>query len=333
MLFLEENVANSGFIVRFLTCLHYVSQDTGPGQIGVWPDKIDVSGIYKSILPKALKVFQVDTLVQSKSAYSSSTTEEPGIAWETMMQLLEQCDTIGIDTSEVLGVLMRRALEVQEEAVESMYHRYFLPFISSLCLHLKSRANRNRPATSVEQSFIVQLLEIYIRLNVKMQPKKPTDWQRTLATDCNCQDCRSLLRYVEDKQNKVGIFRLPEKRRRHLESQLDDTFSMAIIRTDTPPALQVEKTNKRYKLDLEVWNAQIMSKLHGLREGSPLLDIIGMDSYTKLLQHEGLLQPKGLVAVSDPTPSRLHRPPQRGRGGPRVVSVPKKRSFLDLTKD
>ena len=109
MLFLEKNIANSGFIVRFLTYLYGVLQHTRPG-------KIDVSGIYKSILSKALKVFQVDALVQTRSKYgsnsSSSAIGEPGIAWETMMQLLEQCDTIGIDTSEVLGVLMRRALEI-----------------------------------------------------------------------------------------------------------------------------------------------------------------------------------------------------------------------------
>ena len=319
MLFLEKNIANSGFIVRFLTYLYRVLQHTRPG-------KIDVSGIYKSILSKALKVFQVDALVQTRSKYgsnsSSSAIGEPGIAWETMMQLLEQCDTIGIDTSEVLGVLMRRALDVREEAVESMYHQYFLPFISSLCLHLKSRANR--PATSVEQSFIVQLLEIYIRLYVKIQPKKPTDWQRTLTIKCNCQDCQSLLRYVEDKRNKVGIFRLPEQRRRHLERWLNNTFSTTTIRTDTPPALRVEKTNKRYEIDLKEWNTRITSQLDRLRKDSPLLDIIGKDSYTKLLEHEGL---KSAAVISNPTPPLLHPPLQQG---PRAATcIPKKRSFFD----
>ena len=321
MLFLKKNIANSGFIVRFLTYLYNTLQYTRPGH--AWPDQIDVTGIYKSILSKALKVFQVDALVQTRSKYGfnspSSAMEEPGIAWETMMELLEQCDTIGIDTSKVLGVLMRRALDVREEAVESMYHRYFLPFISSLCLHLKSRANR--PATSVEQSFIVQMLEIYIRLYVKIQPKKPTDWQRTLTTYCDCKDCQSLLRYVEDKQNKVGIFRLPEKRRRHLESRLNNTFSTATIRADTSPALRVEKTNRRYEIARKEWDTLITSQLDRLRKDSPLLDIIGNDSFTKLLEYGGL---ELVGEVSNPTPQR----------GPRAAAnIPKKRSFFDIAND
>lgn len=81
------------------------------------------------------------------------------------------------------------------------------------------------------------------------------------------------------------------------------------------------------------WNTGIMSQLDGLRKDSPLLDIIGNDSYTKLLGHEGL---ESAVTVSDPTPPLSHLPPRRGlgrgaRGGP--ARVPKKRSFPDLTKD
>jgi len=52
MLFLETNVGNSGFIVWFLICLHDALQDTKLGQI-------DVSGLYKSILSKALEAFKM----------------------------------------------------------------------------------------------------------------------------------------------------------------------------------------------------------------------------------------------------------------------------------
>ena len=173
MLFLETNVGNSGFIVGFLICLHDASQDTKLGQI-------DVSGLYKSILSKALEAFKIDALTSSGSSsygnpftpprpgyYGSYNTTvyglpsiqekfEPGsITWRMMMQLFEQCDKIEIDTSKILELFGRRALGLREESVESMYCNFFLPFISSLCSHLKSRASR--PTTSTEQGFIVQL--------------------------------------------------------------------------------------------------------------------------------------------------------------------------------
>lgn len=79
------------------------------------------------------------------------------------MELLEQCDKMEIDTSKILELFMRRDLGLREESVESMYCDYFC-FSSPV------------PATSTEQGFIVQLLEIYIRRYVKMQTKEPTDW-------------------------------------------------------------------------------------------------------------------------------------------------------------
>jgi hypothetical protein len=382
MLFLEGNVDNSGFIVGFLICLHDASQDVRLGQV-------DVSSIYKSILPKAMKAFQIDiltqrrpdTLSQPRSGYSlgntftqpqpgyglgnnltqprsgyglgntltqprsgyglgntltqprpgyglpNSTLEKPvrgSIAWETMMKLLEQCDTVGIDTSEVLEVLTRRALELREEVVESMNYYFFLPFISSLCSHIKSRASR--PATSTEQSFIVQLLEIYIGRYVKMPPKEPTDWERTLRINCDCEDCRSLRKYVEDKRKKVGDFCLIGKRRSHLENQLDGTFNKTTIKTGPPYTLRLEKTNERYKIDLKVWNNRAtLAKSQLVALSTPLLDIIGENSYTQLLQHECL---KSSVADSNPTPPSIHLAPQQGLSAP---SIPKKRSFVDLT--
>ena len=327
MFFLEKNVDNSGFIVGFLTSLYDSSQE-------ITLSPTEVSDLYKSILLKALKVFQIDARTQPQprfrsSWYSTLEKREPergSVAWETMMKLFEQCDTVGIDTSEVLEVLRRRALELREEVMESIYSHFFLPFISGLCFYLMSRDNR--PTASTEQSFVVQLIEIYIRRYVKVQPREPTDWKRTLTISCGCEDCRSLRRYVEDKHNKIGDFRMAEKRRRHLENRLDSTFRKDTIRTGTPHTLRVEKTNERYKLDLKAWNtrtALAKSQLTAMSKDSPLIDIIGKDSYTKLLQHESF---KSSVTDPNPTPPSARLAPEQR---PNPSAVPKKRSFVDLT--
>ena len=345
MPFLETNVGNSSFIVGFLICLHDASQNTKLGQV-------DASGVYKLIVSKALEVFKIDALASSPSSlYSNpfaqprpgyygsynttryglqSTQEklEPGcgsIAWTTMMGLLEQCDKMEIDTSKILEIFRRRALGLREESVESMYCNLFLPFISSLCSHLKSRANRQ--ATSTEQGFIVQLLEIYIRRYVKMQPKEPTDWERTLTTSCGCEDCGRLRRYVEDKGSQFRDFRLGEKRRKHIASQLDGTFNKATIKSGTPHILRVEKTNEKHKIDLRVWNDRVpvaKSQLATLSKHCPLLEIIGEDSYAKLLQHECL---QSSAVDSNLARTSLHLAPRQGPN----AAIPKKRSFCDLT--
>jgi len=174
----------------------------------------------------------------------------------------------------------------------------------------------------------VQLLEIYIRRYVKMQPKEPTDWERTLTINCECEDCHRLRRYVEDKGNKSWDFRLAEKRRKHIESQLDCTFHKVTIKSGTPHILRVEKTNERHKIDLRTWNNRIpVAKLQlaTLSKQCPLLEIIGVDSYAKLLQNECL---QSSVAGSNLASPSLHLAPRQGLN---AASVPKKRSFCDLT--
>ncbi|KAN0085370.1 hypothetical protein V8E54_001837 [Elaphomyces granulatus] len=130
-----------------------------------------------------------------------------------------------------------------------------------------------------------------------MQPKEPTDWERTLTINCGCEDCHSLRRYVEDKSDKFWDFRLAERRRKHVESQLDSTFhKVTIIKSGTPHILRVEKTKRK-------------SQLAALSKHCPLLEIIGEDSYAKLLQHECL---QSSVADSNLAPPSLHlAPPAR----------------------
>ena len=49
------------------------------------------------------------------------------------------------------------------------------------------------------RSYVMQLLEIYIRRYVKTQPKEPIDWERTLTINSGCEDCHSLRRrYAEE---------------------------------------------------------------------------------------------------------------------------------------
>jgi hypothetical protein len=333
MPFLEKNVDNFGFIVGFLTHLYDASQ--APADIGL--GQIDVSDIYKLILSKALKAFRIDALAQPTSGSSlHNTFTRPGFghgSYNTltqagsgyrctltsgaMVKLLEQCNRIRIDTSEVLEVLRRCASELQEEVVEFMYRDFFLPFISSLCFHLYLY----RPATSTEQSFIVQLLELYIRRYVKTQPKEPTDWERTLTINCGCEDCHSLRRYVEDKQNQVGTFRLAEKRRKHLQNQLDYTFHSTTLTTGSPH-------NDGYRIDLKMWKDRATlakSQLATLSKDSRVLGIIGDDFYAKLLQHECF---KSSVVESNPVPPSPHL---ATRHGPNAPNIPKKRSFVDIT--
>ena len=157
-----------------------------------------------------------------------------------------------------------------------------------------------------------------------MPPKEPTDWKMTLATSCGCEDCRSLRQYVEDKHKKVMDFRLAEHRRKHIESKLDYTFRKVTIRTGTPYTLRIEKTNVKYNADLQAWKKNTVStrsQLTALGKNSHLVDIIGEDSYKRLHQYDCL---KSSIVDSNPAPASSHH---LGTN----ATVPKKRSFIDLT--
>jgi hypothetical protein len=232
-----------------------------------------------------------------------------------------------VDSSKILETLRRRALELREYEVESMYCHYFLPFVSSLCLYLKSRADR--PASLTEQSFIVDLIEVCIKRYLKGPPKEPTNWRKDLKIRCNCQDCYLLQRFVRDRHKKAMDFRMAEQRRKHIEYKLDYTFRKITIKTGTPYTLRVEKKNDKYDVDLQTWEKRKVSTrsdLSSLKRNSHLVDIIGEDSYKRLRRYDCL---KSSIADSNPAPPSSLRPaPEQGLN---VASIPKKRSFIDLT--
>jgi hypothetical protein len=83
--------------------------------------------------------------------------------------------------------------------------------------------------------------------------------------------------------------KLQPRRLSHVEDTLKISstvplFSTVTIKTSTPHTLWLERTNERYRY-LKVWNSRVplaKSQLPASSKDSPLLDIIGEDSYIKI---------------------------------------------------
>lgn len=112
------------------------------------------------------------------------------------------------------------------------------------------------PPSMPELGLILGVIGTYLTNYVKKEPQRPADWRRTMSISCYCNDCSLLLQFVYDRHQRVGNFCMAEKRRKHLKSQLDDTFRTTTICAGSPYTLRVEKTNKQYDAALQAWKRE-----------------------------------------------------------------------------
>ncbi|OTA69482.1 hypothetical protein K449DRAFT_384422 [Hypoxylon sp. EC38] len=98
------------------------------------------------------------------------------------------------------------------------------------------------------------LLKAYLKNYVKDKPLK-TNMSRERVS-CSCADCKMDLNPFLTSSNRIGRFRMGEKRRRHLETKLYQAHIDCTAHTERsgiPYTLVVTKTTKLYEAALDTW--------------------------------------------------------------------------------
>lgn len=140
---------------------------------------------------------------------------------------------------------------------------------------------------------------------------------------------------------------MAEKRRKHLQYQLNSSFKTTTITSGSPYTLRVEKTQKDNQDKYKAWKERAQTaktRLVSLAQEAPLVEVIGEQAYRGFLEHEIFQGPPPTAGSSanqqDPTVSILlahqirfplllstaERPNGSGSS-----TIPQKRVFIDLT--
>jgi hypothetical protein len=326
----ESHVSNTAFVAVFLTSLF-----TNSGNLGL--NENEVSEIYRNILSKAMKVFKIGALPPESLRLTESSNPESVM----LVKLVKQCDSMSIEKTDIFEALLNC---IRESSTQDLWHNVLLPFISSICEYLGKGASSS--PISAEKTYIPMLIDACLPKYVASlggPPQRPVNWKRKLQIACSCGDCQLLRNFVESPHEKDRYFKMMQKRRTHLARQLDGTFLTTTISQGTPHALKVEKTCKQYEADLRVWQnevTKIRSELNSLANYKYLVSIIGDDQYKRLLKHECFRIPGSMTRPesSDTHLRAVHSgghsiPSESRKNSSDSVGIPKKRSFVDLSKD
>jgi hypothetical protein len=241
------------------------------------------------------------------------------ISPKLVIKLIKLANSTNTETNGIMSVLLKYANNVRGSAANTAFHEFLFPVAATTCELL---AQTNRTATADEKDFIIELLKSYVNGYVKKARTPPADWKARTTIRCTCSDCNVLRLFIDDQDKKTQDFAIAEKRRKHLEQQLDRFyFTSDTIRKGTPYKLRVEKTNAMLVSYYNAWLKRARaakSVLKNLSEKGPLNEILGEGNYRAIFEHTNLQIPEDeLVSSVTATNTR-----------PTVQStVPQKRSW------
>ncbi|KAB8274473.1 hypothetical protein BDV30DRAFT_91443 [Aspergillus minisclerotigenes] len=147
------------------------------------------------------------------------------------------------------------------------------------------------------------MLAKYVRDYVKKAPPSPPpDWKKKTTIRCICLNCASLRDFIDDPSSTTKDFALGEKRRNHLDQQIDKTLFTTTIVKANPHKLRVEKTQALLVSNFKAWVARVQianSVLDQLSQKDCLEDMLG-NQYHSILSHQNLVLPDDLPALLAP---------------------------------
>ncbi len=116
------------------------------------------------------------------------------------------------------------------------------------------KAHLKRQVVPLQQWLQVVVDALQVRAD--NPPPAPSDWRRTAATGCKCQDCRSLSCFLDDPEKSMLRLPLAEDRRRHLHQVIDqrklDTTHVT-ERNGRPYSLILTKNRASYERALQAY--------------------------------------------------------------------------------
>lgn len=294
-------------------------------------DKNEVGRMIKGLLPKVLQSFKLEH--QQNLTFPVHNTHNRyfgfGDDLETrsvqtppklVIKLIKLAKSTNLDIQGIMGDLLKYANTARNNATSTTFHELLFPVATTICELI---AQTKRAPTADEKDFITKLLKSYVNDYVKKARAPPADWKSRTTIRCTCSDCRELRRFIDDLGATTRDFAMPEKRRKHLEQQLDRSYFNAVtIKRGTPHKLRVKKTTAMLISYYNAWLIRVAtarSVLNELSEKGPLKEIIGDDTYRAIFEHTNL-------QVSEANPlGNATNPNAR----PTVQStVPQKRSWL-----
>ncbi|KAB8224116.1 hypothetical protein BDV33DRAFT_227489 [Aspergillus novoparasiticus] len=315
---LETKLDNTAFLVTFITSAHDYSLS---GKF----DKEEADAVLKALFPKVVASFKIESATSShptQNSYGGTSgydgpSNNSRISPSLVVKLIQFADATGNDSTQLINTLTEYALDVKEGTEESTFHDFLFPVANGICAHIDTT---NRSSTGSERRFMKHMLAKYVRDYVKKAPPSPPpDWKKKTTIRCICLNCASLRDFIDDPSSTTKDFALGEKRRNHLDQQIDKTFFTTTIVRANPHRLRVEKTQALLVSDFKAWVARVQianSVLDQLSQKDCLEDMLG-NQYHSILSHQNLVLPDDLPAL--PAPPGLRNVVQR--------TVPAKRPF------
>ncbi|KAI1771894.1 hypothetical protein F4818DRAFT_444892 [Hypoxylon cercidicola] len=261
-------------------------------------------------LPDAKYVFQC-VIEGCKKTLALQIGDLPKPSWSTKehkFQCAEATSLRGFITviHQGFGIgLSRQITELLENSCVNIYQsrskaKYSCPIIVRyFLLNLTSALDKHNvpPLESVRDMYITLLRNVLITSPPK-RPRKPPGWKhKPLACTPYCSDCKELNAFLTDSKAQTCEFRMPEKRRRHLQDQLPPGFFQCRTEKDhSPYKLVITKTGREYEESLKQY-------YNGLGELTKRVDklqceyvksLLGDDLYQELVLLKDIVGPEGM---------------------------------------
>lgn len=172
------------------------------------------------------------------------------VSGEAIADLLGHCLSLEL-LEEVDQIIAKLTSRMQNVAI-SAYDSVYLPCLAKLFNIIQP--NLESPEVFRFRWLFLRFVSMYKNRYVQEEPIRPTKWTRS-TRGCGCPDCAGLDRFLASPTEKIGNFKLAEKRRKHLVGRLPfNTYHTVTVRSGpTPYLLQVTKTEAEWQQNHTAW--------------------------------------------------------------------------------
>ncbi|MCJ1405243.1 hypothetical protein MMC11_008470 [Xylographa trunciseda] len=282
--FVKLHVSNTGFSVAFLT---YFFQ---AGESG-WLDTEVVSNVFTDVLHNLLDDFKLEYQVTSnkRARYTKTQsyirTEVDGDSLATAMAADEIVLLIGccirLEENKAINRILRRIRKDATTIDASAFLDLLIPILKGLL--------RTLPRLGVSlalpqyQAFFQDVLDLYVRRYVGMEPRGGSNWTRSLK-GCGCAECCKLDHFLADPDESRATFVLAPARRAHIHQRIGESCEHKTTEINRTPTLVVTKIEDPTQISIRSWLQRRDEAIQIFKELGPretIQEILG-DKYRDL---------------------------------------------------
>ncbi|OTA97951.1 hypothetical protein M434DRAFT_26350 [Hypoxylon sp. CO27-5] len=246
----EARRKSTAFVLGFIRALYQSMKRQQISQDRAQP-------MYEYAARLALQGIKLASLAISDIPLSQKVqeTERTGLTkqymtYDSMLKFVSTLVALKLETH--LELLAAKLHSEAEQINEQAFKELWIPLFQTL-LPILAQQKINLLAGHWIQMFQT-LLKAYLKNYVRDKPLK-TNMSREKVS-CYCADCKMDLNPFLASSNRIGRFRMGEKRRRHLETKLYQAHIDCTAHTERsgiPYTLVVTKTTRLYDAALDTW--------------------------------------------------------------------------------